>query len=195
MANLGTILWLIGLSAMTFFVAAWLFDISGRQRKIQERMERVFTDKEGRDLTEPIEAIMVRLDVSDERAQRLRDDLDGMVANLPRSIQAVGLVRFQAFSDYGGDQSFALVLADAEGDGGVVSSIFAREGTRVYAKPLQGWKSTYSLSFEEEEAIKQARERVARGDNSPRSAAEGEEREAGDDLGPESDAEEGLGAA
>ena len=195
MANLGTILWLIGLSAMTFFVAAWLFDISGRQRKIQERMERVFTDKEGRDLTEPIEAIMVRLDVSDERAQRLRDDLDGMVANLPRSIQAVGLVRFQAFSDYGGDQSFALVLADAEGDGGVVSSIFAREGTRVYAKPLQGWASTYSLSFEEEEAIKQARERVARGDNSPRSAAEGEEREAGDDLGPESDAEEGLGAA
>jgi len=194
-ANLGTILWLIGLSAMTFFVAAWLFDISGRQRKIQERMERVFTDKEGRDLTEPIEAIMVRLDVSDERAQRLRDDLDGMVANLPRSIQAVGLVRFQAFSDYGGDQSFALVLADAEGDGGVVSSIFAREGTRVYAKPLLGWKSTYSLSFEEEEAIKQARERVARGDNSPRSAAEGEEREAGDDLGPESDAEEGLGAA
>lgn len=162
MANLGVILWLIGLSAMTFFVAAWLFDISSRQRKIQERLERLFTDEEGGDLSQPLETLAVRLDVSDERMERLRSDLDHLMANLPQNIQALGLVRFQAFSDFGGDQSFALVLANAEGDGSVISSIFAREGTRVYAKPLKAWTSTYSLSFEEEKAIEQAQGQVGK---------------------------------
>jgi hypothetical protein len=157
MATWGTIIWLVGLSAITFFVVAWLFDIQSRQRKMQQRLDSIFTDEEGQDLSQPLEALTVRLDANDERTGRLRDDLDGLAQQLPRSIQAVGLVRFQAFSDYGGDQSFALALADAQGDGTVISSVFARDGTRVYAKPLQGWDSTYSLSFEEEEAIKRAR--------------------------------------
>ena len=165
MANWGSILWLIGLSAMTFFVAAWLFDIQNRQRKIQKRLDSVFTDDEGLDLSQPLQALTARLDANDERTGRLRHDLDGLVEHLPRSIQAVGLVRFQAFSDYGGDQSFALALADAQGDGAIISSVFAREGTRVYAKSLQGWTSTYSLSFEEEEAIKQARAQAANPDD------------------------------
>jgi len=157
MATWGTIIWLVGLSAITFFVVAWLFDIQNRQRKLQVRLDSIFTDDQGQDLSQPLEALTARLDANDERTGRLRDDLDGLAELLPRSIQAVGLVRFQAFSDYGGDQSFALALADSQGDGAVISSVFARDGTRVYAKPLQGWDSTYSLSFEEEEAIKQAR--------------------------------------
>lgn len=165
MATWGTILWLIGLSAMTFFVAAWLFDIQSRQRKIQKRLDSIFTDDEGQDLSQPLEALTARLDANDEYTQRLRDDLDELAGYMPRSIQAVGLVRFQAFSDYGGDQSFALALADAQGDGAVISSVFARDGTRVYAKSLQGWNSTYSLSFEEEEAIKQARAQAASPDD------------------------------
>ncbi len=157
MATWGIILWLIGLSVMTFFVVAWMFDIHNRQRKIQKRLDSVFTDDEGLDLSQPLQTLTARLDANDERTERLRNDLDSLAEHLPSSIQAVGLVRFQAFSDYGGDQSFALALTDAQGDGAIMSSVFAREGTRVYAKPLQGWASTYSLSFEEEEAIKQAR--------------------------------------
>jgi hypothetical protein len=42
----------------------------------------------------------------------------------------------------------------------VLSGIFAREGTRMYAKSLTNWTSTYSLSFEEEEAIGQAQSQI-----------------------------------
>lgn len=160
MGDLGIVLWLIGLSAMTFFAVAWLLDISNRQREIQQRLDQIFTDGEGGDLSQPLEALAVRLDVHDERTERLRDDLDRLLAHLPHNVQAVGLVRFQAFSDYGGDQSFALALANAAGDGVIISSIFARQGTRIYAKPLKAWTSSYSLSFEEEEAIGQAQSQI-----------------------------------
>ena len=163
MISWGLILWLVGLSVITFFGVMWLLDISSRQRQLQDRLEHTYVDGEGRDVSEPIRELTQRVEDSETRVRELqavvqqsRTELGEFARQLPASVQAVGLVRFQAFSDYGGDQSFALALADASGDGVVITGIYAREGTRVYAKPLSKWASQYSLSFEEENAIKQA---------------------------------------
>ncbi len=72
-------------------------------------------------------------------------------------IQRVGLLRYNPFSHTGGDQSFVLALADHNGNGAIVNSLHAREGTRVYAKPLAGWESVYTLTEDELEAIGKAR--------------------------------------
>jgi hypothetical protein len=69
------------------------------------------------------------------------------------SFQHLGVVRFNPFHDTGGDQSFAIALVDGHGHGVVISSLHARDMTRVYAKPLQKWESTYSLTDEEKQAI------------------------------------------
>lgn len=167
MGSWGFVLWLVGLSVMTFFAVAWLLDISSRQRQIQKRLDEALVSPEGDDLTEPLGALAKRLDEYEERAQQLRTELGTMTSHLPKSIQAVGIVRFRAFSDFGGDQSFALALADASGDGVVISGIYAREGTRVYAKPLATWTSTYSLSLEEENAIEEAQSQLHKAPDSP----------------------------
>ena len=72
-------------------------------------------------------------------------------------IQHVGLLRYNPFSHTGGDQSFVLALADHDGNGAVVNGLHAREGTRIYAKPLVGWESIYTLTEDEREAIGKAR--------------------------------------
>jgi len=69
------------------------------------------------------------------------------------SLQHMGMVRYNPFQDTGGDQSFAVALVDGHGNGVVLSSLHARDVTRVYAKPLQKWESTYSLTDEEKQAI------------------------------------------
>jgi len=69
------------------------------------------------------------------------------------SLQHLGVVRYNPFHDTGGDQSFAIALVDGHGSGVVLSSLHARDVTRVYAKPLQKWESTYSLTGEEKQAI------------------------------------------
>ena len=56
----------------------------------------------------------------------------------------------------GGKQSFALALLDCKGDGVVLSSLYGREESRVYAKPVKGGLSEYTLSKEEEAAVQQA---------------------------------------
>jgi len=72
------------------------------------------------------------------------------------SITKVGIVRFNPFKDTGGDQSFAIALLNSHNDGLVISSLFGREGTRVYSKPIEKGVSKYHLSGEEEESIKKA---------------------------------------
>jgi hypothetical protein len=71
-------------------------------------------------------------------------------------LQNWALIRFKAFDNIGGDQSFALALMDSFGDGLVFSSIFGREESVVYCKPIKGGVSSYPLSKEEQEAINQA---------------------------------------
>jgi hypothetical protein len=78
-------------------------------------------------------------------------DIEGAVRN-------VGLVRYDAFEDVGGRLSFSCALLDDRGTGVVMTSINGRHDTRVYAKPVSKGHSPYSLSIEEEEAIRKALE-------------------------------------
>ena len=74
-----------------------------------------------------------------------------------RSLQNVGVVRFNPYHDTGGDYSFAVALLDAAGSGVVLTGLYHRDRCRVYAKPVAAWDSTYTLTDEEREAIEQAR--------------------------------------
>ena len=71
-----------------------------------------------------------------------------------RSLQHIGLVRFNPFEDTGSDQSFAIALLDDERDGIVISSLHGRSNTRVFAKPVTGGESAHALSDEEAQAIR-----------------------------------------
>jgi len=72
------------------------------------------------------------------------------------SFQKVGIVRYSPFENTGGDQSFSIAILDANDTGFVLTSFYSREGTRVFAKPIKGGKSEYTLSEEEVDAIKKA---------------------------------------
>ena len=70
-------------------------------------------------------------------------------------IQKIGLVRFNPFKDTGGDQSFILSLVDGNDTGVIISGLFARTGTRWYAKRIVKGKSLeHDLSEEEKKALK-----------------------------------------
>jgi hypothetical protein len=71
-------------------------------------------------------------------------------------VRHVALLRYDAFEDVGGRLSFSCAMLDGQGSGVVLTSINGRQETRVYAKPIADGRSSYNLSSEEEEAIRQA---------------------------------------
>ena len=82
-----------------------------------------------------------------------RQEQQGLIEG---SVRHVGAVRYDAFEDVGGRLSFSCALLDDHGTGVVVTSINGRQDTSVYAKPITAGRSSYNLSVEEEEAIRQA---------------------------------------
>jgi hypothetical protein len=62
-------------------------------------------------------------------------------------------VRYDAFPDVGGEQSFSVALLDAAGSGMVLTGLYSRNDMRVYAKPVVGGSSPHSLTEEERKAI------------------------------------------
>jgi hypothetical protein len=73
------------------------------------------------------------------------------------SVQKVGIVRYNPFKEVGGDQSFSVALLDGNDNGVVITSLYTREGNRVYGKPIKNSQSEYLLSAEEKEAIEKAK--------------------------------------
>ena len=89
-----------------------------------------------------------------ERMTRI-ESLHGVIeGRTQRSLQHIGLVRFNPFEDTGSDQSFAIALLDDARDGIVISSLHGRANTRVYAKPVKDGGSAHQLSDEETQAIR-----------------------------------------
>jgi hypothetical protein len=86
----------------------------------------------------------------------VREGETAVAARLQRCVRSPAVVRFNAFADTGSDLSFAVAFLDGEGNGAVVSGLYGREESRVYAKPVAGGSSPYLLSEEEKEAIRQA---------------------------------------
>lgn len=72
------------------------------------------------------------------------------------TLQKIGVVRFNPFDNLGGNQSFAIALLDKKNNGFVISSLFIKDGNRVYAKAVKNGLSEHPLSDEEKEALKRA---------------------------------------
>jgi len=72
------------------------------------------------------------------------------------SLKKIALVRYNPFSEVGSDQSFSLVLLDEDNNGIVITSLFSRDGNRVYGKAIKNGTSQYSLSDEEKKVISKA---------------------------------------
>ena len=70
-----------------------------------------------------------------------------------RNISKVGMVRFNPFDGLGSNQSFSLAILDGRDRGAIITSLFARDGNRVYGKPISQGTSEFKLAEEEKKAI------------------------------------------
>jgi len=154
-ADYGSLLWLILLAAFLLLLLLHL-RLQSQVSRMSGHYARLVRGGGGGNLEELLERHFDRMDGTAERIEQLDALCQQLEGTLEHAIQRVGIVRFNPFSDTGGDQSFSIALLDGDGDGLVLSSLFGRAETRVFAKPVQGGQSKYTLTEEEREAIQLA---------------------------------------
>lgn len=135
--------WLAILSFLTWQQIKFLVLLfpKGSERDIRKKFEEVFKA------------------VTDYRGElaKIEEKLSQLENHGLAHIQRVELLRFNPYQETGGDQSFSIALLDEKGNGIVLTSLHARSGTRVFAKPVKmGRGVRYQLSSEEEEVLRKA---------------------------------------
>lgn len=145
LAALGVILvWLVGLS---FF----LWHCGQHYRKLTAGVEK-------KELGEILEKILTDLGSEKKRTDGLFKNLEEISEKNKFHIQKIGLVRFNPFSETGGNQSFSLALLNGQDSGFILSTLHSRDQTRIYAKPIKNGKGKgFDLSKEERETIEKAK--------------------------------------
>ncbi len=116
--------------------------------------------------------VLIEISVRDDLA-KLRDDVDklhnlqgtlDMIHQTQKDIMAVqnhcfrkiGFVKYNAFDNIGNNLSFAFTVLDGKNDGFCLSSVYGRNESRIFAKPIVEGKCLYGMSEEERESLDNA---------------------------------------
>ncbi|MBI5787104.1 MAG: DUF4446 family protein [Candidatus Niyogibacteria bacterium] len=120
------------------------------------RLRKLFRGRKAKDLEDVLKDVQAEIRSFTEKGSEIDATFEDVEKRLKRSAQNIGLVRFNPYSNAGGNQSFSLAVLDQDQNGFVLTNLYNREASRVYAKPVIGGESQHQLSEEEKEAIAKA---------------------------------------
>jgi len=155
-AQYGPVL-LTGLGIVALGELFWLIWMHLRLKRALVAYQSLLVGVEGVNLESLLHAYAAQVKETAAQVEYLDTVKVRLEKELRRCLQRVGVVRYNPFANVGGNQSFAIALTDALGNGFIISSLHHRDRTQVYGKPLIDWTSPYALSDEESDAIEIAR--------------------------------------
>jgi hypothetical protein len=83
----------------------------------------------------------------------LRERLQASEEWMDHAISYASIVRYDAFENVSGNQSFAIALQNSKGDGILINAVSGRDQARIYGKSVSGGISDGTLTPEEKQAI------------------------------------------
>ena len=123
---------------------------------MKKRYKKMMTGVDGANLERMMIGCIDKTEDIEKENKKINRDIQDIRDLLQQAITKVAVVRFRAFEDMGSDLSYAVAMLDSDNNGVIMSSIFAREDSRSYVKPITAGKSSYPMTDEEQEALRQA---------------------------------------
>jgi hypothetical protein len=137
----------------------FIMNLSNRKkiRKLTSKYNKFMNGLSGASMEDVLDDCINKVNVVIDKNKEIEYELNTVKRNMLYCVQKVGIVRYNAFDNVGSDLSFSVALLDNNDDGVVISSLYSRETSSTYAKPVIGGKSRHPLSAEEIKAIDNAR--------------------------------------
>jgi hypothetical protein len=134
-------------------LALWLAVVSYFLFKLKGYFKHFSKDLESGDLLKTLNQVLQTENVNKKHIKQIEAEINNIYDQTSFHLQKLGIVRFNPFSEMGGDHSFAVALLDGHDTGIIITGLHTRERTRVYVKPVKKGKSEYELSKEELKAL------------------------------------------
>lgn len=147
---------IIGLGVITLLLfiltIILLRSVNQLERKYRKMMRGVNNENLENLINSNLDNIEKAVNNSDqalEQCQKIAEDMKSCV-------NKVAIMRYKAFEDIGSDLSFSIAILDSHNDGVIITSIYSRQDSTTYAKPIDKGISRYGLSEEEIHVLNEA---------------------------------------
>ena len=124
-----------------------------KANKLKKRLDKFLLRKEGTSLEDDIAELYEDNKFLKNNTEKNREDIRTLFKRMESVFQKMGLVRYDAFNQMGGQLSYSLVLLDENNNGFIINSVHSTEGCYSYSKEIRSGDNNITLSAEEEEAL------------------------------------------
>ena len=138
------------------FQFALISSINARFARQTKMLRQFFSGPQGEDLEALLERTLTQSQLAMENSEKALERATHEAARAAGGIQKFALLRYNAFEDVTGEQSFSIALLDGNGNGTVISSILGRQNSRCFGKAIIGGQPMQPLSEEEQKVFLQA---------------------------------------
>lgn len=124
--------------------------------KLENRYRKLMRGVNNKNLEDMVMSYLDRIDEVKDENEVMKQMYEQINGELKTCVQKTSMIRYKAFDNVGSDLSFSIALLDGNNNGAILTSIYGRNESTTYAKPIDKGISRYDLSEEENKVLEQA---------------------------------------
>lgn len=128
----------------------WNIILTVSLSRMKGKYKKMMRGSSNKNLEQMMADYMTSIDTTVGRIEILNREMVHLKEQTDRCIQKFNIIRYNAFSDSGSDLSYSIAMLDNFNNGAIITSIYGRNESVTYAKPIENGSSKYPLSVEEE---------------------------------------------
>ena len=121
--------------------------------KLKKRLDKFLLGKDGASLEEDIATLFEDNKFLKSSTGNNKKDIRTLYKKVESAYQKMGLIRYDAFGQMGGQLSFTLALLDENNNGFIINTVHGTEGGYTYTKEIKNGECAIALGKEEAEAL------------------------------------------
>lgn len=146
----------IGMAACILLLLILLIISFRKTSQLEKRLDKFMLGKDAKSLEKDIIALYEDNKFIKINMDKNKKDISTLYKNMESAFQKVGIVKYDAFQQMGGQLSFSLALLDENNNGFVLNSVHSTEGCYTYTKEIKNGECAISLGDEEKKALSMA---------------------------------------
>ncbi|MEG1848445.1 MAG: DUF4446 family protein [Lachnospiraceae bacterium] len=121
--------------------------------KLKKKYAMFMLGKDAKNLESRILTLVEENKCLKDMAGENRKDIRRLYRNMEYTYQKMGLIKYDAFKQMGGQLSFSLALLNDKNNGFIINSVHSSDGCYSYTKEIKDGTSEISLGEEEKQAL------------------------------------------
>lgn len=147
---------LIFLFLIQVIIIILFINVNMKYNRLKASYSSFMKGKDGKNLEESILSRFSDIDQAFEISKKNQDEINDIYNRMKSHYQKIGIVKYDAFHEMGGDLSFALTMLDENDNGWILNAMHSRESCYTYIKEVVKGQSYIELAEEESESLKKA---------------------------------------